>query len=103
MAKLAPQTYHLKLSFTTWVCPEWTVDAIIDGMKSYKYEGVEFRTGKGHLHGIEADSQAEYLVEVRKQFDEAKLAISCLGSSYSFSSADAAERRKNIEGTKQIM
>src|SRR6185503_2139354 len=73
MATAYANTYNLKLSFTTWVCPEWTVAAIVDGMTTYGYDGVELRIGKGHLHGVELDSPADYLSEVRKQFDAANM------------------------------
>ena len=65
MATIAANTYNFKLCFSTWICPEWTAAALIDGMVTYGYEGVEFRMGKGHLHGVELDSSAEDLVDVR--------------------------------------
>jgi sugar phosphate isomerase/epimerase len=103
MATIPANTYNLKLSFTTWVCAEWTAAAIADGMHSYGYDGVEFRLGKGHLHGVELESSAEYLAEVRKQFDDSNLAICCLATSFSFSSPDIAERRKAVDGLKQAL
>ena len=103
MAIAYATTHNLKLSFTTWVCPEWTVAAIVDGMQTYGYEGVELRVGKGHLHGIEIDSPLEYISEVRKQFDAAHLAVSCIASSYSFSSADIVERQKTISNVKKAL
>jgi len=103
MATAYANTYNLKLSFTTWVCPEWTVAAIVDGMQTYGYDGVELRIGKGHLHGIEIDSGAEYLSEVRKQFDAANMAVACLATSFSFSSPDALERKKTINNVKQCL
>jgi sugar phosphate isomerase/epimerase len=103
MATIPATSHSLKLSFTTWVCPEWTAAAIVDGMQSYGYDGVEFRLSKGHLHGVELDSPPEYLAEVRKQFDEANLAISCLATSFAFANPDITERRKAVEGTKQAL
>jgi len=103
MATAYANTHNLKLSFSTKVCPEWTVAAIVDGMQTYGYDGVELRISKGHLHGVEVDSPADYLAGVRKQFDAANLAVSCIATSYSFSSADMAERQKNINGVKQCL
>src|SRR5579862_2190191 len=96
MAIAYATTHNLKLSFTTWVCPEWTVAAIVDGMQTYGYDGVELRVGKGHLHGVEIDSSPEQINEVRKQFDAANLAVSCIATSYSFSSPDLVDREKTI-------
>lgn len=103
MATAYATTHSLKLSFTTWVCPEWTVAAIVDGMQTYKYEGVELRIGKGHLHGVELDSPADYLASVRKQFDDANLAVSCIATSFVLSSPDVAERQKTAAGIKQCL
>jgi sugar phosphate isomerase/epimerase len=103
MATAYANTYNLKLSFTTWVCPEWTVAAIVDGMTTYGYDGVELRVGKGHLHGVELDSPADYLSEVRKQFDAANMAVSCIATSFSFSNPDTVERQKTINNVKQAL
>jgi sugar phosphate isomerase/epimerase len=103
MATAYATTYNLKLSFSTWVCPEWTVAAIVDGMQSYGYDGVELRIGKGHLHGVELDSPADYLADVRKQFDAANLAVSCIATSFTFSTPDAGERQKTINNVKQCL
>ena len=103
MATAYATTYNLKLSFSTWVCPEWTVAAIVDGMQTYGYEGVELRIGKGHLHGVELDSPADYLGAVRKQFDAANMAVSCISTSFTFSNPDPAERLKTIENVKKCL
>jgi sugar phosphate isomerase/epimerase len=103
MATAYANTYNLKLSFTSWVCPEWTVAAIVDGMQTYGYDGVELRCGKGHLHGVELDSSAEYLADVRKQFDAANLAVSCLATSFVLSNPDATERQKTVNQIKQCL
>lgn len=103
MATAYANTHNLKLSFTTWCCPEWTVAAIVDGMQTYGYDGVELRIGKGHLHSIELDSTPEGINEVRKQFDAANLAVSCIATSFSFSSPDAVEREKTIAQVKRAL
>jgi len=103
MATLAANTYNLKLAFTTWLCPEWTVAAILDGMQSYKYDGVELILGKGHLHGIELDTGGDYLTEVRKQFDEANLAVACLTTHIELSHSDLLERKKSVEQLKRAL
>jgi sugar phosphate isomerase/epimerase len=103
MATAYANTYNLKLSFTTWVCPEWTVAAIVDGMQTYGYDGVELRIGKGHLHGVELDSPPDYLATVRKQFDAANMAVSCIATSFNFSSPDATERAKTIKNVQTCL
>jgi len=103
MATAYANTHNLKLGFSTWVCPEWTCAAIVDGMQTYGYDGVELRIQKGHLHGVELDSPPDYLAEVRKQFDAAGLAVSCIATSFAFSSPDIVERQKTISQVKQCL
>ncbi|MCZ7649389.1 MAG: sugar phosphate isomerase/epimerase [Planctomycetota bacterium] len=103
MATIAANTYNFKLAFSTTLCPEWTSAAIIDGMQAYGFEGVEFCLGKGHLHGVELDSPADMLADIRKQFDEASTAISCLATAFNLSNADEAERTKTVESVKQAL
>jgi sugar phosphate isomerase/epimerase len=103
MATSYATTHNLKLGFSTWVCPQWTTAAIVDGMQTYGYDGVELRIGKGHLHGVELDSPPDYISEVRKQFDAANLAVSCLSTSFAFSSPDITERQKTINSVKQCL
>ncbi|MGD0091136.1 MAG: sugar phosphate isomerase/epimerase family protein [Planctomycetota bacterium] len=103
MATAYANTYNLKLGFTSWVCPEWTVAAIVDGMQTYGYDGVELRIGKGHLHGVELDSSPEYLADVRKQLDAANLAVSCLATSFVLANPDAVERQKTVNQIKQCI
>ncbi|GMV82868.1 MAG: hypothetical protein AMXMBFR7_40520 [Planctomycetota bacterium] len=103
MATIAANTYNFKLSFSTTLCPEWTAAAIIDGMQSYGFEGVEFCLGKSHLHGVELDSPADLLADVRKQFDEAGTAISCLATHNVISHPEHDTRVKIVEGLKQCL
>lgn len=103
MATMAANTHNLKLCFSSWSCPEWTVAAILDGMQTYGFQGVELRIGKGHLHGVELDSSPDYLADVRKQFDEANMAVACISSSFTFSSPDVLERKKSIDSLKQAL
>ena len=103
MATVYANTHNLKSGFSTWVCPEWTVAAIVDGMQTYGFDGVELRIGKGHLHGVELDSPADYLQEVRKQFDQANLAVSCIATSFTFASPDVLERQKMANAVKQCL
>jgi sugar phosphate isomerase/epimerase len=103
MATIPATTYNLKLSFTTWCCVEWTAAALVDGMQSYGYDGVELRLGHKHAHGVELDSPPEYLAQVRRQFDEGNKGICCLATGFSFSSPDITERRKAVEGAQQAL
>ena len=48
----------VKLSTMTSVCPDWTVDEIVEGMQRHGYLGLEPRVGWGHKAGLELDTPA---------------------------------------------
>lgn len=95
--------YNFKYAFTSSICPEWTAAALVDGMQTYKFDGVELVMGQGHLHGVDLDTDVEFLTEVRKTFDEADMAVAALGTSFSFASPDITEREKSIANAKQAL
>lgn len=103
MATIPANTYNFKLCFSTWACPEWTAAAIVDGMQTYGYEGVELCVGEGHQHGVELDATPDVLLDVRKQFDDAELAVACISTPYQFTSPDEAERQSNLDELKQCL
>jgi len=93
----------VKLSFMTWVCPEWTVDQIIAGAKKYDYDGVEIRVETEHAHKLELDSSPERRQEVRKAFEDGGIDISCIATSLTFSTPDEAERRESVEKLRRYI
>lgn len=97
------ENQDLKLSFSTQACPEWTVAAIVDGMQSYGFDGVELVLGKGHKHNVDVDSPAAHLTEVRKQMDDAEMGIACLSGQLSLSVADKAARLKVLDELKKTL
>ena len=56
----------IKLATMTSVCPDWSVDQIVEGMKRNGYEGLEPRTGWGHAAGIELDMAPADRAALRK-------------------------------------
>lgn len=88
--KLGTVTYNL--------AKDWDVPTIIARCEKNHFEGVELRTG--HAHGVEVGLSAAQRREVRDAFARSSVALAGLGSAFEYHSADPAEVRRNIEGTK---
>jgi sugar phosphate isomerase/epimerase len=87
----------MKLSFMTWVCPDWDVNQILTAAIRYGYDGVEPRVEAKQRHGIDLDTTKKQRKEFRSQFADCGIEMSCLATSRTFSSADAAERGESVE------
>ena len=77
----------MKLGLVTYnVARDWDVATILKNCKAAGIEGVEPRTT--HAHGIEPSLAPERRREVRKQFEDAGVALWGLGSVCEFHSPD---------------
>jgi sugar phosphate isomerase/epimerase len=90
----------IKLSFMTFVCPDWEIEKIAKFAKEAKYDGVEIRVDEGHKHDVSSKSSAERRKYVKKLFGDTGVEIPCVATSIQFGSADPAKRRENIESAK---
>jgi len=91
----------MKISFMTWLTPNWPLEKIVKFAKEAGYDGVELRVDVGHKHGISSRSTQEERRRARKLFEEAGVAVSCIATSIGFGSPEEAERRKSIEAAKE--
>lgn len=85
----------MKYSFMSFSCPTLDLDQIFSAAKQYGYAGFEPRIGSGHKHGIELDSNDDFLREVRQKAEDNGIAYSCIATSCAF--ADPAKTKENIE------
>ena len=90
----------MKLSFMTFVCPEWEIERIVQFAGEAGYDGVEIRVDAGHKHEISSQSSDETRRYVKKLFDDAGIEIPCVATSVQFGSSDITKRRENIEAAK---
>jgi sugar phosphate isomerase/epimerase len=92
----------MKLGTVTYmIAAQWDVPTLIKNLTETKFEGVELRTT--HAHKVEVDLTADQRRDVRKQFEDGGIEIAGLGSAFEFHSADKAEVKKNIDGTKEYI
>ena len=90
----------IKLSFMTFVCPEWNIEKIAKFAREAGYDGVEIRVDEGHKHEVSSKSSAETRKYVKKLFDDDGIDIPCVATSIQFGSADPAKRKENVEYAK---
>ncbi len=92
-----------KISYMTWVAPEWDVEKLIEGARKYGYNGVELRVEAGHAHGLELDTSPDTLARVRSTFTQAGVEISCVATSLRFSMPEESERAEAVEKLKRYV
>ncbi len=89
IAKPAPKT-----CFTTFACPAWHLDRIIDAAVLHGYQGVEVRVDAGHSHGIEVAAPGRDRMEFHHLFSAAGVEPCCMATGIQFVSDHAVEYAK---------
>jgi len=82
----------MKISFTTFACPEWKLEAVIEAAQRHGYQGIEFRTDAGHQHGIEISTTTRRRAEIRWQFEGSGIEPCCLATSLQFVNDDVLDQ-----------
>jgi sugar phosphate isomerase/epimerase len=80
------------------IAKDWDLATILKRLEALDYQGVELRTT--HAHGVEVSLSPEQRREVKARFDDSPVELAGLGSAFEYQSADPAEVRRNVEGTK---
>jgi sugar phosphate isomerase/epimerase len=94
-----PSAPPLRLGLMSYnLAKDWDIPTIIKNCTETGFEHVELRTT--HAHGVEVSLSKDQRRAVRRRFEDAGLKIS-LASGFAYHWPDAAELRKNIEGTKE--
>ena len=93
----------IKLATMSSVCPDWTLDEVVAGMKRHGYQGFEPRVEWEHASGIEAELSAAERKAVRAQMEGEGLAICCIDSGARMAAPDLAERNQHIEDLKKYI
>jgi sugar phosphate isomerase/epimerase len=91
------------LATMTSVCPDWSLDEVVAGMKRHGYKGLEPRVEWGHASGIEADLSKPARAEVRRRFEDDGLAICCIATGARLAVPDEAERAGHIEDVRRYV
>ncbi|MFF2091264.1 sugar phosphate isomerase/epimerase family protein [Paenibacillus sp. NPDC058174] len=81
----------MKYAFNTASAPHLTLAELLAAARRYGYDGLEIRSGAGHAHGIETTADAERRAELRHEAEEAGVALTALGISSRFTTAEDQE------------
>jgi sugar phosphate isomerase/epimerase len=90
----------MKLSFMTFVVPEWEIERVARFAKDAGYDGVEIRVDAGHKHEISSQSPAKTRKAVKKLFKDEGVAIPCVATSVQFACPEPEKYRQNIDSAK---
>ncbi len=94
--------HPLKIGIMTYtIAKDWDIETIIKNLTEAEYKTVELRTT--HAHGVEVDLTPSQRADVKKRFKDSPLEVISLASGFEYHSPDAAELKKNIEGTKEYI
>ncbi len=80
---------------------DWDLPTLIRNCEAAGYAGVELRTQ--HAHRVEPGLSPAARAEVRRRFADSPVVFVGYGSNQEFHSPDAAELRRNIEGTFELI
>ncbi len=97
--KGSPQM-HLGL-VTYNLAQDWDVPTIIRNCEATKFEGVELRTT--HAHKVEVNLSPAERREVKRRFEDSKVKLMGLGSTFDYHTPDPAKLRRDIEATKEYI
>jgi len=90
----------MKLSFMTFVCPEWDTETIVRFAKETDYDGVEIRVDAKHKHKVSSQSSAEERQRVKKMFEDEGVDIACVATSVHLSCPEPNKHRENLDAAK---
>ena len=91
--RLGTVTYNL--------AKDWDIETIIKNCEATKFEGVELRTE--HAHKVEIALSKEDRAKVKKRFQDSKVQLMGLGSTYDFHTADQDKLRRDIASAKDYI
>ena len=95
-------TPKIHLGLVTYnLAKDWDVQTIIKNCEETKFEGVELRTT--HAHKVEVELTKEQRNEVKKRFQDSKVKLMGLGSTFDYHTPDQAKLRKDIDATKEYI
>lgn len=93
----------MKLSFMTWVTPNWTLERIVNFASEVGYEGVELRVDVGHRHGVNWKTSSDERRRIRRLFADNGVKVSCIATSISFGFPSEKTRMENVRLAKKYI
>lgn len=96
------QPPKMKLGLVTYnLAQDWDVPTIIKNCEAAGFQGVELRTG--HAHKVEVALPKSEREEVKKRFQNSKVQLMGLGSTFDYHTPDQEKLKKDIADTKEYI
>ena len=93
----------IKLATMSSVCPDWTLDEVVAGMKRHSYQGFEPRVEGGHASGIEIERSTDERKDIRARMEDEGLEICCIATGVRMAASDPDERAGYVEDVKKYI
>jgi len=91
----------MKISFMTFVAPEWSLEEHLTAAIRYGYDAIEPRCEADHYHGVELDTTKKQRKEIAEQFESCGIALTTIATSRRYAFATDHELAETIDLTKQ--
>lgn len=91
----------MKISFMTFVAPEWSLEEHLTAAIRYGYDAIEPRCEANQKHGIELETTKKQRKEIADQFESCGVALTTIATSRRYALATDHERQETIDLTKQ--
>jgi sugar phosphate isomerase/epimerase len=90
----------MKLSFMTFVCPEWDMETAVRFARDANYDGIEIRVDAGHQHNVSSQSTAEERRAVKALFADQGVEVSSVATSVLLAYPDQTLHREHMAAGK---
>jgi len=91
----------VKLSFMTFVCPDWQIEKVVAFAREAHYDGVELRVDEGHKHEISSKSSPQIRRRVKKLFSDSGVEVACIATGVAFAQPEPAKHKAAVEEAKR--
>ena len=85
----------MKISFSTFACPQWDLESILTAAVRYGYNGVELRCDAEHHHGAEVTTLPTQRRELRSRMIDAGVELCCLATGLQFAQDWAVDQTRS--------
>ena len=93
----------IQLAAMSSLCPDWSRQEVVAGLKRHGYTGFEPRIQWDHACNIEVDLSASERAEVKDLFSSEGLSICCIASGARMATPEAAERATHVEDLRRCI
>ena len=93
----------IELAAMSSLCPDWSRQEVVAGLKRHGYTGFEPRIQWDHARNIEIDLPASERKEVGDLFAGKGLSICCIASGARMATAEASQRAAHVEDLRRCI